>query len=659
MLLAQETSERLGNQLSGIFDPGRIFQQPGDWLQNLLHNIFGSIINIFLVIAGALAVIFFMYSGVLYITAGGDQEKAEKGKKGVIYASIGILIIALSFGVVRYLSRTLSGELATGQFTGRVNEQNLPSVLGQPQPADRQIQLFFTGTNGSPNFLKAGDPGTLRWTRSQGYEGGYWMVTNGDQKTSVPPCPPGTSDPCEKGVTAPEENSSEWEGDEDGILTYTYQIRPAAEGPPDSNTVEVTVAKEGATVTNQPQLSRPRVVLEGPDGNHREVARGQEIKVIWDSLGVESYTLEVYESRTEPEFRITPREVTINTATIRSNPSLSQLIGGAKFTKYVKIIPQGHPELSGWGQITVLAEGQIPGSTNLAKPRAPLISADPRRVGVGQDYSAFYLILQNPVKDFVFSYEIECSYDRSFPPGAIARQSNISPAIPGNNLTETSLNPTKAGPFFPPPPQDLSRSQNYYCRGKAINFINQESDWSTITSILVDPTLSSASPELAGPQGGEGATAIDPAGGEPTSQNPPRNEDDLRNTAPPQLQRQGQDLRIIYRTFPEESAPVLRVSGCDTSTRTTCRSRAMVDTITLDWEGSGIYQLRISGPRGTSYANVFAQTSYTYRPWSSGYYTFSVRKILGPDIPWGNQWPWWTSPWSNSVRVLVSPLIQF
>ncbi len=120
MLLAHQTSERLGNQLSDIFNPDRLFQTPGSWINNLIHNIFGSIINIFLLIAGALAVIFFMYSGVLYITAGGDQEKADKGKKGVIFASIGILIIALSFGIARYLSGTLAGELATGQFTGRV-----------------------------------------------------------------------------------------------------------------------------------------------------------------------------------------------------------------------------------------------------------------------------------------------------------------------------------------------------------------------------------------------------------------------------------------------------------------------------------------------------------------------------------------------------------
>ena len=50
-------------------------------------------ISIFLWIAAVLAVIYLIYGGVLYITAGGDAEKATKGRTALINAIIGIIII--------------------------------------------------------------------------------------------------------------------------------------------------------------------------------------------------------------------------------------------------------------------------------------------------------------------------------------------------------------------------------------------------------------------------------------------------------------------------------------------------------------------------------------------------------------------------------------
>ncbi|EKD56479.1 MAG: hypothetical protein ACD_58C00176G0003, partial [uncultured bacterium] len=53
-----------------------------------------TVINLILLIAGILAVIYLIYSGILYITAGGDTGKAEKGRTGIVNAIIGLVIIS-------------------------------------------------------------------------------------------------------------------------------------------------------------------------------------------------------------------------------------------------------------------------------------------------------------------------------------------------------------------------------------------------------------------------------------------------------------------------------------------------------------------------------------------------------------------------------------
>jgi hypothetical protein len=58
------------------------------------------IVNFFLGFLGLLAVLMIIYGGVLVVTSAGDPEKAGKGKKILLYAAIGILIILLSFAIV-------------------------------------------------------------------------------------------------------------------------------------------------------------------------------------------------------------------------------------------------------------------------------------------------------------------------------------------------------------------------------------------------------------------------------------------------------------------------------------------------------------------------------------------------------------------------------
>lgn len=64
-------------------------------------------VNVFLWVAGVLAAVYLIYGGVLYITAGGDAEKATKGRTALINAIIGIVIILLSLAIMRYLTANI------------------------------------------------------------------------------------------------------------------------------------------------------------------------------------------------------------------------------------------------------------------------------------------------------------------------------------------------------------------------------------------------------------------------------------------------------------------------------------------------------------------------------------------------------------------------
>jgi len=65
------------------------------------------IINIALAVAGLIAVLFLIIGGFRYITSAGNEETAESAKKIIINAIIGIVIIILSFVIVRVISSAL------------------------------------------------------------------------------------------------------------------------------------------------------------------------------------------------------------------------------------------------------------------------------------------------------------------------------------------------------------------------------------------------------------------------------------------------------------------------------------------------------------------------------------------------------------------------
>jgi hypothetical protein len=86
-----------------------------------LPAIVANLINIALSLLGIILLVLILYSGVLWMTSGGDEEKTKKARGTLISAVIGLIIILMSGSIAKFLIDTLSN--ATGGGGGGTNSQ--------------------------------------------------------------------------------------------------------------------------------------------------------------------------------------------------------------------------------------------------------------------------------------------------------------------------------------------------------------------------------------------------------------------------------------------------------------------------------------------------------------------------------------------------------
>lgn len=78
-----------------------------------LSGIASKVVNIFSIIVGIVAVLMIIYGGFKYITSGGDSGNVSSAKNTLIYAIIGLIIVALAQIIVHYVINTASGAAGT------------------------------------------------------------------------------------------------------------------------------------------------------------------------------------------------------------------------------------------------------------------------------------------------------------------------------------------------------------------------------------------------------------------------------------------------------------------------------------------------------------------------------------------------------------------
>ncbi len=71
-----------------------------------IKNLAQKIVQAFSIVVGAISVIMIIYGGFRYITSGGDSGRVGNAKNTLIYAIVGLIIVALAQVIVHFVINT-------------------------------------------------------------------------------------------------------------------------------------------------------------------------------------------------------------------------------------------------------------------------------------------------------------------------------------------------------------------------------------------------------------------------------------------------------------------------------------------------------------------------------------------------------------------------
>lgn len=174
--------------------------------QSSFVTIVGRIIRVILTLLGVIAIIFVIYAGFLWMTAGGSEEAIDKAKRTLANGAIGLVIVLSSYAITEFVIRSIGGATGTdtsailgsggdggGNVSGGTGEFNsggtttsgglqVKSIIpkGQQDYANLQVVVTFTGiideTSVKDNVVVSDDKGPVAGS----------LTTNGDSVVFVP-----------------------------------------------------------------------------------------------------------------------------------------------------------------------------------------------------------------------------------------------------------------------------------------------------------------------------------------------------------------------------------------------------------------------------------------------------------------------------------------
>ena len=80
----------------------------GQSITDKINNFLKHLINIFSAVIGVVAVIMIIFGGFRYITSGGNDSSVTSAKNTILYAVIGLIIVALAQLLVRFVLKLAS-----------------------------------------------------------------------------------------------------------------------------------------------------------------------------------------------------------------------------------------------------------------------------------------------------------------------------------------------------------------------------------------------------------------------------------------------------------------------------------------------------------------------------------------------------------------------
>jgi cytochrome bd-type quinol oxidase subunit 2 len=96
-----DANKECKNTVSG--EAAACANEPGGCPQKGINKLIKQIIDVFSIIVGVVAVIMIIYGGFRYITSGGDSNNVSAAKNTLIYAIVGLVIVAFAQIIVKFI----------------------------------------------------------------------------------------------------------------------------------------------------------------------------------------------------------------------------------------------------------------------------------------------------------------------------------------------------------------------------------------------------------------------------------------------------------------------------------------------------------------------------------------------------------------------------
>lgn len=74
-----------------------------------LLGILTSAMNWLLTVVGILGVVGFVIAGIIYLTAAGDEEQINRGKKAMVWSIVGVIVALLGVVIIKAVQSLLGG----------------------------------------------------------------------------------------------------------------------------------------------------------------------------------------------------------------------------------------------------------------------------------------------------------------------------------------------------------------------------------------------------------------------------------------------------------------------------------------------------------------------------------------------------------------------
>ncbi len=107
--LLQEEGGISGNLDSGAFSTDPSADSDPESTEEQVQGIITTTINVFSLVVGVISVIMIIIGGLKYITSGGDSGNVTGAKNTILYAVIGLVVVALAQVIVRFVLTTTTG----------------------------------------------------------------------------------------------------------------------------------------------------------------------------------------------------------------------------------------------------------------------------------------------------------------------------------------------------------------------------------------------------------------------------------------------------------------------------------------------------------------------------------------------------------------------